>query len=111
MTAKAVQTVASSETGPSFQLHLTVSDNGPGISPELKSRLFQKFVPGRQEEGGSGLGLAFCKLAVEAHGGQIWVESEPGQGATFNITLPIANKLNGHNGKQKRNEEHLWRKL
>jgi signal transduction histidine kinase len=101
VTAKAVPNVANPETGHSSQLYLTVSDSGPGISPELKSRLFQKFVTGHQTESGSGLGLAFCKLAVEAHGGQIWVESEPGQGSTFNITLPVANKLNGHNGKQR----------
>jgi len=97
VTARAIQHVAVPENGPSPQLLLTVSDSGPGISPELKSRLFQKFVTGRQEESGSGLGLAFCKLAIEAHGGQIWVESEPGQGATFNITFPVAHKPNNHN--------------
>jgi signal transduction histidine kinase len=101
VTVKTVQNVANPETGPSSQLHLTVSDNGPGIPPELKSRLFQKFVTGRQEESGSGLGLAFCKLAVEAHGGQIWVDSETGQGTTFNITFPAGKKPNSHNGKQR----------
>jgi len=71
------------------KLFVQVSDTGPGIPPEIRSRLFQKFVSGRQEERGSGLGLAFCKLAVEAHGERIWVESTPGQGTTFTFSLAI----------------------
>jgi PAS domain S-box-containing protein len=66
---------------------IAISDTGPGISPEIQSRLFQKFVTGGQQERGSGLGLAFCKLAVEAHGQRIWVESAPGQGTTSNFSL------------------------
>jgi signal transduction histidine kinase len=74
-----------------FQLIcVSVTDTGPGIPPELQDNLFQKFVVGEQAESGSGLGLAFCKLAVEAHGGRIWVDSEPGHGATFTFALPIA---------------------
>jgi signal transduction histidine kinase len=76
-----------------------VSDEGPGISEEERKRLFDKFyrvssVAGRRS--GSGLGLPFCKLAVEAHGGRIWVESPtsefgfPGIGTTFVITLPTS---------------------
>ena len=82
-------------------LRVSVSDSGPGIPPELQGRLFQKFVTGRQAGRGSGLGLAFCKLVVEAHGGQIWVDpdaplgSDPGQGATFHFTLPIAPEGSG----------------
>jgi signal transduction histidine kinase len=60
---------------PPGYLLLAVSDTGPGIPPELKEQLFQKFVTGRVEGRGSGLGLAFCRLAVEAHGGRTWVES------------------------------------
>lgn len=71
------------------EVYISVTDNGPGIPPELQSRLFQKFVSGPHHESGSGLGLAFCKLAVEAHGGRIWAESEPGQGTTFTFTLPV----------------------
>jgi signal transduction histidine kinase len=70
-------------------LLVSVCDNGPGIPDEIKGRLFQRFVSGRQQEHGSGLGLAFCKVAVEAHGGRIWVESAPGQGTTFTFSLPI----------------------
>jgi PAS domain S-box-containing protein len=68
---------------------ISVFNSGPGIPVDIKSRLFQKFVRGRQKEQGNGLGLAFCRLVVEAHEGHIWVESEPGQGATFYFTLPI----------------------
>jgi PAS domain S-box-containing protein len=69
-------------------LRISVTDSGPGVSPEFRDKLFQKFVVGEQQERGSGLGLAFCKLAVEAHGGEIWVEDGPEQGARFVFTLP-----------------------
>lgn len=67
----------------------SVADTGPGIPIEYQARIFDRFarVPG-QRTGGTGIGLAFCKLAIEAHGGQIWVESAPGEGATFRFTLP-----------------------
>ena len=83
-------TVRCEEQARRTRLSVQVSDTGPGIPPEIQSRLFQKFVSGRQEERGSGLGLAFCKLAVEAHGERIWVESTPGQGTTFTFSLAIA---------------------
>lgn len=70
-------------------VHLTVADDGPGIPTEYQARIFQKFVQiGDQESGGSGLGLAICKEIVRAHGGTIWVESEPGRGSMFVFTLP-----------------------
>lgn len=71
--------------------HLTlfVRDTGPGIPLELQNHLFQKFVTGGQAGHGSGLGLAFCRLAAEAHGGRVWLESEPGNGSTFYISLPL----------------------
>ncbi|MCL4869525.1 MAG: GAF domain-containing protein [Anaerolineae bacterium] len=68
---------------------ISVQDSGPGISPEIQDRLFEKFVTGRQRGSGSGIGLAFCQLAVEAHSGRIWVDSVPGQGAVFYFTIPI----------------------
>ncbi|MCI0396032.1 MAG: GAF domain-containing protein, partial [Chloroflexi bacterium] len=70
-------------------VQVTVSDTGPGIPAELQSRLFQKFVTGQEKGRGSGLGLVFCRLVVEAHGGKIWVESTPGQGSTFTFALPL----------------------
>jgi NtrC-family two-component system sensor histidine kinase KinB len=70
-------------------VQIAVSDTGPGIPLEIQSQLFQKFVTGGQQEHGSGLGLAFCKLAVEAHGQSIWVESSAGKGATFTFSLAV----------------------
>jgi len=69
---------------------VSISDTGPGIPLDIQSQLFQKFVTGGREEHGSGLGLTFCKLVVEAHGQRIWVDSTPGEGATFTFTLAAA---------------------
>jgi NtrC-family two-component system sensor histidine kinase KinB len=68
-----------------------VSDSGPGITEQDQSCLFKKFqqvISNKGRRTGTGLGLVYCKLAVEAHGGKIWVESEPGQGSTFLVRLP-----------------------
>ena len=75
-----------------------VSDSGPGIAPEDQQRLFQMYERSGSAMGrrrGSGVGLAFCKLAVDAHGGRIWVESEPGKGSTFLLTMAIADGSGG----------------
>jgi signal transduction histidine kinase len=79
-----------SQAGPVSRLLVSVSNDGPGLAPEVQDRLFQKFVTGGEQGSGTGLGLAFCKLAVEAHGGRIWVESEPDRITTFTFTLPLA---------------------
>jgi len=71
---------------------VAVHDTGPGIPAEVQAQLFQKFVTGSQKGRGSGLGLAFCKLAVEAHGQQIWVDSTPGQGTVFTFTLAATDR-------------------
>jgi signal transduction histidine kinase len=90
-THSAAESIPGDEPGArsSPRMRVSVTDSGPGIPPEMRDKLFQKFVVGEQEERGSGLGLAFCKLAVEAHDGQIWVESGPGGGACFVFTLPV----------------------
>lgn len=69
-----------------------VTDTGLGIPEEERGRIFLKFqqvTSSKEGRPGTGLGLAFCKLAVEAHGGQIWVESEWGEGSTFVARLPL----------------------
>lgn len=69
---------------------IEVSDDGPGIAPEQHAAIFEKFgqVRGDKTHLGTGLGLTFCKMAVEAHGGRIGLESERGKGTTFWLTLP-----------------------
>jgi NtrC-family two-component system sensor histidine kinase KinB len=71
-----------------------VHDNGSGIAAEDRDRIFEKFthMRGNKNPSGIGVGLAFCKLAVQGHGGQIWAESELGKGTTFWLTLPVAKK-------------------
>ncbi|NUM44345.1 MAG: GAF domain-containing protein [Anaerolineales bacterium] len=66
-----------------------VKDNGPGISPEKRDSIFDKFTRLHTSGRGIGLGLAFCRLAVEGHQGRIWVESEQGLGSVFLFTLPF----------------------
>ncbi len=68
-----------------------VQDQGPGIPAQYHERIFEKFgqVQGRKVRG-TGLGLTFCKLAVEAHRGRIWVESTEGAGSTFALALPLS---------------------
>jgi signal transduction histidine kinase len=73
-------------------IHMWVRDNGPGIPLAEQDRVFDKFTRLRDSHkpGGLGIGLAFCRLAVQGHGGRIWVESEQGQGSTFHFTFPVA---------------------
>jgi PAS domain S-box-containing protein len=67
-----------------------VRDEGPGIPPQYHARIFEKFGQVQQQKSrGTGLGLTFCKLAVEAHHGQIWLQSREGLGSTFAFALPV----------------------
>jgi two-component system, sensor histidine kinase and response regulator len=71
----------------------TVADNGPGIPPEYHELIFRKFEraknPNVPRVRSSGLGLAFCRLVAEAHGGKIWVTSSEGRGSAFHLLLPL----------------------
>jgi signal transduction histidine kinase len=77
------------------EIHVRCTDDGRGIPEDVRESLFQEFVSGEsrddRERGPSfGLGLAFCKAAVQAHGGRIWFETDKGRGTTFVVALRLA---------------------
>ena len=76
------------------RIRVAVQDNGPGIDPEKLPHVFDKFWQSDRKKSGlaasTGLGLTFCKLAIESHDGKIWVESVPGEGSTFIFELPLS---------------------
>ena len=74
---------------------IRVTDDGPGITPEERRHIFDPFYSARQAGRGLGLGLSKCWRIVTNHGGRIEVESRPGQGTTFVITLPGHQKTSG----------------
>src|SRR5216110_695784 len=71
------------------RVRLTVADTGPGIAPEIREKIFEPFFTTKPAGEGTGLGLSLCRGIIEEHGGTIGVESEPGQGTTFLIRLPV----------------------
>jgi heavy metal sensor kinase len=79
------------------QVGVTVADSGPGIAPEERDRVFDRFYrvePSRSRRtGGSGLGLAICVEIAAAHGGRIWLDTEEGSGSRFSFALPAAGKV------------------
>ncbi len=69
-------------------LRISIADQGPGIPPEFRQSIFEPFSQVKGTKGGTGLGLTFCRLAVNSHGGHIWLESTVGKGTTMIFTLP-----------------------
>ncbi len=84
-------------------VHVTVSDAGPGIPQDEQTRLFQRFFRSREvrdQAGGLGLGLTICRAIVQAHGGEISIDSAPGRGTSVHFTLPKARHLTEEAGAQ-----------
>jgi signal transduction histidine kinase len=98
-----VRVTASRHNG---SVDVAVADTGPGIAPEHLPRLFDRFyrvdMARSREDGGTGIGLAIARSVVEAHGGRIWAESEPGKGSTFTFELPVAVSSTGDRSDQTR---------
>ncbi|MDG5761232.1 PAS domain S-box protein [Natronococcus sp. A-GB1] len=80
--------VSAERRGPRWEI--SVRDEGIGIPADERGQIFEMFqrLHGRGDHDGTGIGLALCERIVERHGGEIWVESEPGEGSTFSFTLP-----------------------
>ncbi len=70
-------------------LRVSVRDNGPGMTPEIREKIFNPFFTTKPIGRGTGLGLAICNTYVQEHHGKMWVESQPGKGATFFFDLPL----------------------
>ncbi|MEZ4646762.1 MAG: HAMP domain-containing sensor histidine kinase [Chloroflexota bacterium] len=90
-----ITVVARHAEGDPQKLLIAVQDEGVGIPPEFRNSIFEKFerIKTKTASKGLGLGLAFCRLAVEAHGGRIWVDDAPSGGASFNFLLPIVPEM------------------
>ena len=72
-------------------IQISVTDNGPGVGPDIRERLFQPFVTSKPA--GMGVGLSLCRAIVEAHGGVLWVEDAPSGGAAFRFTVPTPKQV------------------
>lgn len=84
---------AGKDGAPDGFARIDVVDTGPGVPDDYKNRLFERFVQVKGRRGarrGIGLGLTFCRLVTEAHGGKIWIEDNPAGGSIFAFTMPVA---------------------
>lgn len=87
--------ISAADAGPSFEF--SVTDNGQGIPPEFQDRIWGIFqtLEARDKVEGTGIGLALVKKLVDAEGGRVWVDSQPGQGATFKFLWPKTPRTSG----------------
>jgi signal transduction histidine kinase len=78
------------------EVTISVEDKGIGMPPGVVANLFDRFYQAKEvvsgKTRGTGLGLAICKGIVDAHGGKIWVESQPGKGSKFSFSIPVNNR-------------------
>jgi two-component system NtrC family sensor kinase len=86
-------------------IRISISDDGPGISPECLKRVFEPFFTTKEVGKGTGLGLSICYGLIEQHGGHLWGESHPGNGTTFHIEIPIASPEESLETAEKRTAE------
>ncbi len=100
--------VTVSAFGHNGSVDVVVADTGPGISAEHLPRVFERFYRVDESrsrvDGGTGIGLAIARSVVEAHGGRIWADSEPGRGSTFTFELPVATAAGGAVGSSTERE-------
>jgi two-component system, LuxR family, sensor kinase FixL len=80
-----VLTVAS-ELTPEGLIQISIADNGPGLPSTVRAKLFEPFITTKSS--GLGVGLSICRVIIEAHGGRLWAEDNPGGGTIFRFTLP-----------------------
>lgn len=90
------------------QVHVTISDEGPGLPPNLVDIAFDKFVTGTNKESGNGLGLAFCQMALTAHNQKIWIENQSNEGSAFTFSLALPPQLPEDIYTQGVNIEDKW---
>jgi two-component system sensor kinase FixL len=78
-------------------VEISVVDTGPGIAPDVAEQLFTPFVTTKQQ--GMGVGLSISRTIIEAHGGRIWAEPNPGGGTAFHLTLPTISEGGAADGE------------
>ena len=102
---------AGDDRGQQFVLHFSVADTGPGIPPDKQPLIFQAFSQAdtsmARRFGGTGLGLTISAQLVALMGGRIWVESEPGKGATFHFTAALS--VHTGRSRRRRRARSIWR--